>query len=152
MSDALISADDAAAAVRGFAIAVFGTAALTSAAIAILYAAIDGQAFDASDAIAGFGMLFAAASVATAVAMLTIGLPLTVLFARAGIESLPVYPLSGFFAGAGLMLLLQLWLMGDLIHMGNAAFCLVGAVPGALCGWLWWTFNRARVCRERAGD
>lgn len=141
---------DAGAQLAGFAIAVFGSAALSSAGLILLFAAIGGQPPDPLEAIAAFGGLFLGFSLTIALAMIVIGLPLTLLFTRAGLESPTIYPLSGFFAGGALTVLAYLWLLGG-AHAPppDPLVVLIGGVPGGLCGWLWWQFHRARLCRER---
>ena len=74
---------------------------------------------------------FICATIVMALAAGMIGVPLTLLLARYGLEQPWSYPLAGLFAGAALVQLAV-----------GTPFTPVGALPGALSGAIWWLAYR----------
>ena len=88
-----------------------------------------------------FSFLIAATVIAVAAAL--IGLPLTWLLARHGLERPFVYPAAGFLAGGAIAALLVRF--GGPYEAEITEFlplALFGGLPGCLCGQAWWWFNR----------
>ena len=88
---------------------------------------------------------FLLATVVIGVAAAAMGLPLTWLLARLGWERAWTYPLAGLVAGSVLVLLFPL--LPNASRTGHpleyALFLPVGALPGFVCGALWWlTYRR----------
>ena len=127
-----------------FALAVGGSALATALAVLLLSAIDDGTNSDPA-LLAGFFLL--SLIIATAViglAALLIGLPLTWLCARRRIEHAWTYPLAGFVAGGAIIVLTPVLtggLDGDSL-LEFLPFAWIGALPGALCGAIWWHVHR----------
>ena len=80
-------------------------------------------------------------------AAIFIGLPVMYILNSNRVESAWSYALAGFTCGAALILLLPI-LSGDRDLTSNPEFLpvtLTGALPGALCGALWWFLHRRHV-------
>ena len=97
----------------------------------------------------GFAVAFVVSLTVIGLSALVIGLPLTRLFESNGWERPWSYPLAGFVFG------------GVIMFIGAEAFAapmrwseqttpilLIGALPGCLCGALWWWLER----RHRQDD
>lgn len=127
-----------------FTLAVGGSASATALAVALLSAYSDGPRTDPA-LLGGFFLLaMIAAAVVIGAAALLIGLPLTWLCARLRIERDWTYPLAGLVAGGAIVLLLPVLTGGP---GGDATLAFlpyiwVGALPGALCGAIWWHVHR----------
>lgn len=87
-----------------------------------------------------------------AIAVFVIGLPLTWLLARWRLERIWTYPAAGFVAGATLVVFVP-YLTGDTrtgASLEFLPFALIGALPGALSGAIWWWAHRRYV--QAKGD
>ena len=127
-----------------FTLAVGGSALATALAVLLLSAIDDWPGVDPA-LLAGFFLLtLIFATVVIAAAALLIGLPLTWLCARRRIERAWTYPLAGFLAGAALVVLTPVLIgtldAGEMLEF--LPFAWVGALPGALCGAIWWRVHR----------
>jgi hypothetical protein len=124
--------------------AVLIPASLVATAILLIYPPGSDVLLGAQMFIVSF--LFAATVIAAAAAL--IGLPLTWLLARHGLERPFVYPAAGFLAGAAIAALLARF--GGPYEAEITEFlplALLGGLPGCLCGQAWWWFNRRHAQR-----
>jgi hypothetical protein len=134
----------------GFALAVSGPAALVAVAFATFFAVTETEA---GPSLVLFGLTygFVGAAAVICATLLMAGLPLTWVLASNRMESGWAYPLSGFAAGAGVLVAARL----ALLPVDPGAFdalpwlVLAGGAPGALCGWLWWHFARRHAQQAR---
>jgi hypothetical protein len=126
-------------------VAVLGTAVAVAFGFTLYASLVPDDDFQLVDALLGAGLpALLVASVLTALGLLVFGLPATWLLARLERESGPAYFLTGGAAGAVLGLIFLL-----MANNGSGVALLVGAAPGALCGWLWWRFARRDLQRAR---
>ena len=127
-----------------FTLAVGGSA-LATALTVLLLSAIEGGADSDPAGLAGFFLLtLIVATVVIGAAAVLIGLPLTWLCARLRIERAWTYPLAGFAAGAALVVLTPVLTGGEGSDsmLEFTPYAWVGALPGALCGAIWWWVHR----------
>lgn len=136
-----------------FVLAVGGAALVTAAAVTLAeLARVWG-----TDAANGLDFVFMLAAIlaliVTAVAAALIGLPLTWLLARNGWEASWTYPAAGLVAGAAMLLAYDpfgpdyFWLPVNELALTAA----LGALPGFVCGFLWWRLYRRHLQAERSG-
>ncbi len=137
------------------ALAIAGPALLTALGIVLLIYHEEPSGFDFAAQATVFLVALLAALPVIATAVFLIGLPLTWLLARWRLERMWVYPAAGFVAGAALVIIVPYLIEGnrgagtlDLVSLENA---LVGALPGALCGAIWWWAHRRHV-QARGGE
>lgn len=131
-----------------------GWAAVTIAALVTLAELVRAWGTPAVTAL-GFVFLLAMtfALIVTAVAAALIGLPLTWLLKRKGLEAPWSYPAAGLVAGAALMVGFDPfgsgynWLPMD----GTAVAATLGGVPGFVCGYSWWHYYRRYFQAGRRG-
>jgi len=127
-----------------FALAVFGAASFTALAAVVLALLDDGAVVDLPMAAMIGGFTFAITAVVIALAAALIGLPLTWFLARNRLEAPWIYPLAGFSAG-GLIIVFAPALAGELRGGAPLEFLRlgwIGAVPGCVCGTIWWLAYR----------
>lgn len=135
---------------RAFLLAVLG-AALSTAFVIFALILSESPSFIGTAAFIGL-YAFVIAAIVIGVAAAIIGLPLTWLAARTGLEGLWTYVVAGFVSG-GAMVTLVLALTGDL--RGDSVFEFfpysgIGALPGGVCGALWWLLCRRHF--KQSGD
>ncbi|MET1113120.1 MAG: hypothetical protein ABWX67_16500 [Allosphingosinicella sp.] len=134
-----------------FLLAVVG-AALTAAVMMSAGIAIDGSPAPPLPFL--FVAAWLGAALVIALAAVLIGLPLTLLLARTGRESPWAYPAAGSVAGAAILgLFLRLDSPLDSPPLADLLFyaACFGAVPGGICGLLWWILYRRELQPERGG-
>lgn len=110
----------------------------------------DSDSFDLGAQLFIFGIAFLISLPVIAIAVFVIGLPLTWLLARWRLERMWTYPAAGFVAGAGILLLTPLFESRDgstVIRLEDLPWLLIGALPGALSGAIWWWAHRRHVRR-----
>ena len=122
---------------------------LISTAVTAVVAGVFGASASSGAAFFAFAIAFIVALLVITVSAIVIGLPLTRLLESNGWEEPWSYPLAGFVFGAAIffVLLEALDLPGPWTPDG-APTLLIGALPGCLCGALWWWFER----RHRQGN
>jgi hypothetical protein len=135
---------------KGFAIAVLGTAVLVTLVAVAWLAFIEGEAGGPSLAFLGTTSLqfFALASVVIGAFALFIGVPVTWVLAANRLENAFIYPVSGLLAGIGIAVAFATFVLpgpGALDILPTTA--LICGTPGAICGWLWWKFGRENAAR-----
>lgn len=126
-----------------FALSVLGAALVTALGTFILLVS-DSEPLGALFA-AFIAFLIAVFAIGLAAGI--IGLPLTLLLARNGMERPWSYPRAGFVAGAALVTFTPV-LTGDM--RGDSVleflpFAWVGALPGGVCGTIWWLAYRRHM-------
>ena len=97
-------------------------------------------------------LLVPAAILVIAAAALLIGLPLTVLLDRSRAERAWIYPAAGLVAGGAIPVALHRALLpmaGYSIPELLVDVAPFGALPGGVCGALWWWLYRRHVQEER---
>ena len=136
-------------AVAPFVLAVTITAFLTSLALTVFQAS---YAYGGPDII-GTALMFLFGSLVAmpiiAAAGLVVGLPVTWILSRNGLEQSWTYPLLGFLSGAMIVLVL-IRLLGaqeQREFIEALPITLLGAVPGAIYGALWWFLHRRHAAR-----
>lgn len=77
-----------------------------------------------------------------------IGLPLTQILASNGWERPWSYPFAGFIFGGAIVLVFLEAAEAPIWPSQILAYLLIGALPGALCGALWWWLERRHVQRD----
>ena len=128
----------------GCALSVF-VPAIATASVSALFMASGDPGFAAI----AFLVAFLVSLVVIGLSALVIGLPLTRLFESNGWERPWSYPLAGFvFGGIIMFLVAEASGSPNLWSEQYALFLLTGALPGLLCGALWWWFER----RHRQDD
>lgn len=129
-----------------FALAVAGSA-LATAAIATAIASYGGIEVIAAGAPGLFLGIFLVAILVIAAIAALVGLPLTWLLARTRSEEPWVYPAAGLFAGGGLMIASQklLYPLAGTVPERLLHTAPIGAVPGFVCGALWWSLYRRHM-------
>ena len=121
----------------GCGLSVLGSALATAIVTGALAAGVEVDA-----AVIVFIVAFFISLPVIALSAILIGLPLTKVLESNGWERPWSYPLAGFVFGAFVYFLL-LEAVGLPLDRPDGAFALlVGALPGALCGALWWWFER----------
>ena len=135
---------------RAFLLAVLGAALFTAFVIFVLIL-YESPRFIGAAALIGL-YAFVIAAIVIGIAAAIIGLPLTWLAARAGLEGVWTYVLAGFASGGAVVTLVPS-LTGDL--RGDSVFEFlpysgIGALPGAVCGALWWLLCRRHL--KQSGD
>jgi hypothetical protein len=133
---------------NAYLLSVLGAAAST--ALAVVLVAIGSEGLSAS--LAALPLLFLIAFIVAVVIIglsaLLIGLPLTWVLARHGLEQPWTYPLAGLAAGAGLVTFVPSLLSGDLrikAFLEYLPYAPIGALPGCLCGAIWWRVYRRHM-------
>lgn len=96
----------------------------------------------------GFAVAFVVSLTVIGLAAAVIGLPLTQILLSNGWERPWSYPLAGFIFGGAIVLIFLEMAEPPTWSVEVLAFLLIGALPGALCGALWWWFER----RHRQDD
>jgi hypothetical protein len=127
-------------------LAIAGPALLIAVGIVLLIYQENPSSFDLADQAVVFVVALLAALPVIAIAVFLIGLPLTWLLARWRLERIWVYPAAGFVAGAALIILVPYLIEGSRgggeLDFVSLAWGLIGAVPGALSGAIWWWAHR----------
>jgi hypothetical protein len=132
---------------NAYLLAVAGAAAFTALAVVLVAIGSEGLSADFVALPMIFLLAFLVAVVIIGLSALLIGLPLTWLLARHGLERPWTYPFAGLAAGAGLVTFLPV-LSGDLRGGSLLEFlpyAPVGALPGCLCGAIWWRVYRRHM-------
>ena len=136
---------DARGPARPFALAV-GGAALTAAVVLSLGVAAEGAQGNRAPLV--FAATLIVASLVIALAGALIGLPLTWLLARTRSEEPWAYPAAGLIAGGGISMTFERLVLGEVprtvldLLVQTAP---LGAVPGLVCGALWWWLYRRHM-------
>lgn len=134
---------------QGCATSVLVSAFLTASGFGIVFLATGGG----GAAVIAFIVAFVGAIPIIGLAAAVIGLPLTRILESNGWERPWSYPLAGFAFGAIIVaILLQALGPPPSWTIEVLAFLLVGAFPGALCGALWWRFERRHARQRMAGE
>lgn len=131
----------------GCGLSVLGSA-LATASVSALFMASGDLGFAAI----AFAVAFLVSLLVIGLSALVIGLPLTRLLESNGWEHPWSYPLAGFTFG-GIIMFLAGEAFGSPPDWSEqyALFLLMGALPGLLCGSLWWLLERRHLAgRERA--
>ena len=133
----------------GCALSVIISAAFTAVGFAILfYASGDGDF-----AAAAFGIAFVGATLVIGLAAVVLGLPLTQLLESSGWERPWSYPFAGFVFGGAIAYIVSVAINEPPGQASDELFVLlIGALPGALCGGLWWWFERRHVQGSEDGE
>lgn len=134
---------------NGFALAVLCSAAATALGVACLFLLDGGRA---SVALIAFLLALVSATIVIGLAAALIGLPVTWILAGNRLERAWTYPLAGFLAGGAMVVLAELAAGLDRGQVGIFPDALIGALPGCLCGALWWWFERRHAQRELQAD
>ena len=122
---------------------VLGSALATAIVVGVLAAGADVDA-----AVIAFIIAFIIALPVIGLSAIVIGLPLTRVLESNGWERPWSYPLAGFVFGAIVYFLLLQAVGLPLTSRSDPIALLVGALPGALCGALWWWFERRHAQRR----
>jgi hypothetical protein len=123
----------------GYLWAVLIPASLVATVMAVLYSPAADVLLEAQM----FIVSFLVAAIVIGVAAALIGLPLTWLLARHGLERPIVYPAAGFLAGGAIAAsLVRFGVPYEAELTEFLPFALLGGLPGCLCGQVWWWFNR----------
>jgi hypothetical protein len=141
---------DARGPARPFALAV-GGAALTTASLLCVILFVEEGILSAGTTPLIFSVALIVASLVIALAGALIGLPLTWLLARTRSEAPWAYPAAGLAAGGGIAMAFERLVMGDVPRPVPDLLwqtAPLGAVPGLVCGALWWWLYRRHM---RAG-
>jgi hypothetical protein len=136
---------------RPFVAAVAG-AALTATAMLIGAALIEGGAAPLDEVPVLLALVLSGAALIIGVAAVLVGLPLTLLLDQARAEEAWVYPAAGLIAGGLILILFERLLSppgGTSIPSLIVEVAPFGAVPGGVCGALWWRLYRRHVQEER---
>lgn len=130
---------------RGCILSVLLSALFTASALAILFFASDYGGF----AFGVFLIAFFGALVVIGVSAVLLGLPLTQLLESNGWERPWSYPLAGFVLGGAIAYIVAVAVDAPQNLSPDEIFVLLtGALPGALCGGLWWWFERRHAQRD----
>ena len=134
---------------NGCILSVLISSLVTAAAIAILFSASDFGAW----AVGVFLVAFFGALLVIGLSAALLGLPLTQLLESNGWERPWSYPLAGFLLGGAIAYIVAV-AIDEAAHLRSDQFfvLLIGALPGALCGALWWWFERRHVHRPPNGE
>jgi hypothetical protein len=128
-----------------FAKAVGGAALFTAAATFALLTADGATTMDGA-LLAGLTAFFVAVIV-VGLSAGALGLPLTRMLERYRLERSWVYPVAGFVLGVSV--LSGLLIATESLRSGTVAelllFAPVGALPGSICGAIWWWVHRRKV-------
>ncbi|HET9638346.1 MAG TPA: hypothetical protein VFP12_03990 [Allosphingosinicella sp.] len=132
-----------------------GGAALTAAAMLSAFAWLDEMDIALVVAPFLFGVALIGAMLVIAPAAALIGLPLTWLLARTRSEQPWTYPAAGLVAGG--LILIGLYRLDNPVDWRPAPETLVpvasfGAVPGFVCGALWWLLYRRHLQDGSSGE
>lgn len=128
-----------------FFLAVAGAATTAAAMMTVLIFTGDMPGAGALLAVLVFGLALLGATIVIAPAALLIGLPLTWLLARTGREGAWAYPAAGLISGGviavGFFRIVELGASPEPMRpvLEAAPF---GALPGLVCGLLWWRLYR----------
>ena len=134
---------------RGFLFSVLGSAA----AVAIVFAGFIVIGDRSADFIGLLSILVWAFLISAVVIMIVaalVGMPLTYLLARHRLERSWTYPVAGFVVGGSLFMGLEV-LFGWRWNPLDLWLVLVGGLPGAFCGAIWWFSFRSFKAMDRAG-
>ena len=130
---------------QGCGCSVLISALVTAAAFAIFFFSTS----EAEYAALVFIVAFIGAILIIGLAAAVIGLPLTQVLESNGWERPWSYPLAGFVLGSAIA-----YIIAEAIHEpvtmspNELVVLLIGALPGALCGSLWWWFERRHAQRN----
>jgi hypothetical protein len=128
----------------GCAVSVLGSA-IATAVVTAVFLTTEGIGVAAI----GFAVAFLVSFTVIGLAVLVIGLPLTRLLENSGWERPWSYPLAGFVFGGAIIFIGAEAIEAPMRWSEQSApFLLVGALPGLVCGSLWWWFGR----RHGQGD
>jgi hypothetical protein len=133
---------------NAYLLAVAGAAAFTALGVVLVAIGSEGLSTDLAALPMIFLFAFLVAVVIIGLSALLIGLPLTWLLARHRLERPWTYPFAGLAAGAGLVTLAPSLLSGDLrikAFLEFLPYAPVGALPGCLCGAIWWRIYRRHM-------
>jgi hypothetical protein len=128
---------------QGCSYSVLISALFTAAAFAIFFFSMS----EAEYAALAFIVAFIGAILIIGPAAVLIGLPLTQVLESNGWERPWSYPLAGLVFGGAIAYILAEAIHEPVTLSSDLFVLLVGALPGALCGALWWWFER----RHRQG-
>ncbi|HMJ93003.1 MAG TPA: hypothetical protein VK472_02755 [Allosphingosinicella sp.] len=131
---------------QGCILSVFISALCTAVGFAILFYASG----DGGIAAAAFTVALIGAMMIIGVSAVLLGLPLTQLLESNGWERPWSYPLAGFVLG-GVIAYIAAGALNEAANLwpDRLFLLLIGALPGALCGGLWWWLERRH---RRGGD
>lgn len=132
---------------RGCWLSVLITALATGAAFAFWVLITD----DRPEAAMAFMFGVCASLVVVGLSAAVIGVPLTRLFENSGWERPWSYPLAGFVIGGAIAYLILEALSPRSLSVYELRELLFGALPGTLCGGLWWWFERRHKVESRIG-
>lgn len=127
---------------NGCMLSVLISSIVTAVVITILFSASGLDAW----AVGVFLVAFAGALIVIGLSAVLLGLPLTQLLESNGWERPWSYPLAGFLLGGAIAYLIAVAIDEAANMATDQLFLLLtGALPGALCGGLWWWFERRHV-------
>lgn len=119
---------------------------ISAAATAVGFAILFYSSGDGDYAAVAFVVAFIGATLVIGLAAVVLGLPLTQLLESSGWERPWSYPLAGFVFGAAIAIIVSVAINEPAGQGSDESFVLlIGALPGALCGGLWWWLERRHV-------
>jgi hypothetical protein len=143
---------DARGPARSFTLAVLGSA-LTAATMVTAFLGADLTELGAQAVATMFVVALIAAAVVIAFAALLVGLPLTFLLEETRSEEAWIYPAAGLFVGGAITIAFDRFVIGDRLAVPDllGKMAPFGAVPGGVCGALWWFLYRRHIGPGSAG-
>lgn len=129
-------------AVQALLLSIAGSAAFTAVSTVVIVIAGTGIA-DVVLSLLTLVVSFVTASIVIGVSAVVVGLPLTWVLSQSRLEQPWIYPLCGFVTGALLIGAYGLARESS-VGLSSAAlpFTLLGALPGSICGAIWWLAYR----------
>jgi hypothetical protein len=134
---------------RGFLLSVLGSAAAVATVFAGLMV-VDDTSADFVGLVTILVWAFLISAVVIMVVAAVVGLPLTYFLAQHRLERSWTYPVAGFVIGGALFMGLEA-LFGWRWNLLDLWLILVGALPGAFCGAIWWFSFRSLKVVDRSG-
>ncbi|HEY5722715.1 MAG TPA: hypothetical protein VIT45_10370 [Allosphingosinicella sp.] len=132
----------------GCAVSVVGSA-IATAVVTAVFLATEGIGIAAM----GFVVALLVSMTVIGLAVLVIGLPLARLLESSGWERPWSYPLAGFVLGGAIIFIGAEAIEAPMRWSEQCTpFLLVGALPGLVCGSLWWWFERRHAEHREPGD